>query len=228
MRWPFGSQFLAHCKDYVTRLSLLSESLAEKTVYRPNELEQSIDQSFFLSHVPNVLIETQDTLYATLKQVDGAVSSTSATSTDPVRSDSIVNKVQGIANLTFQTAYSIDQGGATRRRLLQDSDVRATFADVLLRTLLYVYQIRIQQEGCGYGGRQSTEYPENLMDAVERSQVAVESALLPGGPEDANLRFPHRGHHIAPSAIPQPPQSCCRMAGNMALEHNSKSPTRLV
>lgn len=172
-------QLLEATKAYIVKLSALSESLAQNTVFRPNQVEESIDQSFYLSHVPGTMIEDEGTLFATLRQMEGAVTSTESESTDPVIDSTLVAKVAVIANLSLTTAYNLAQGGTTRRRLLQTEQTRSSFATLQFRTPNFLAQIRAQQEGCGFLGEETTEYPAELQNRFERSTALSNSEIRP-------------------------------------------------
>lgn len=190
---PAAIALLESCKAYIAQLSSLSASLASSTVYRPNQLQESIAQSFSLAHVPGIMIDDETTLYESLRQVDTAVSSTEVNTTDPVQSDEIVEQVTGIANLSLANAYTIGTSGTTRRRLLQDTTAKAAYADLLLRCLTWVAQIRVQQEGCGFEGIQTTAYPEAYNSILKRST----SQYVPLLPSEVNVGVACDGNQVS-------------------------------
>lgn len=155
-------------KEFIQRLSALSEELAANTVYRPNQVEHSVDQTFYLTVNSGSFIEDENTLYSALSQVNGVIGATQEDGT-ALRSEIIVAKVIGITNVSLTNAYLLDQGGSTRTRLLRYTAELTVYADLLIRLLEYVAQIRKQQEGCGFVGRESTRYPESL-DKIKRLQ----------------------------------------------------------
>lgn len=165
-----GLDLLERCKAYIANLAELSDSLASQTVLRPNEVEQSIDQSLYLAHVPNVMISDEEVLYLTLSQVNGVVRSVSSGESDAIKSDGIVDKVTSISNLTLTKAYNLDQGGTTRSRLkAQQGAPLSLYATLLFPLIRNIWSIRLPQEVCGYRGFQMTEYPSSLQGVLERT-----------------------------------------------------------
>lgn len=148
-------------KAYIAKLVALSEELADNTVFRPNEVASAVDQSYYLSLIPESMFAEEGTLFSSLKQVAGAVNSTEAG--DPVVSNELVDKVSATANLSLANAYNLVSGGTSRRRLLADTQVRGAYAAVLFLTSSYVGQIRAQQEGCGFAGLESTSLKQSLV-----------------------------------------------------------------
>lgn len=167
---PVALDLLERCREHIERLSGLSDALASRTIIRPNEVEQSIDQSLYLAHVPSLMITTEKVLYDSLSQVNGVVDSISSGVTDSILSDNIVDKVTSISNLTMTKAYNIDQGGTTRTRLRAiQADSAPLFATILFPLLRNIWSIRIPQEACGFRGFQLSEYPLSLSGVVERA-----------------------------------------------------------
>lgn len=169
-------QLLETTKEFIQRLSALSEELAANTVYRPNQVEESIDETFYLTTVPGTLISDENVFYSALSQMDGVIEATKGSDSPAVGND-LVNKVIATINVTLTNAYILGQGGTTRRRLLQSSKELTTYADLLIRGLEYVGQIRKQQEGCGFVGLETTVYPESLN--LNRRLLSSQSVLKP-------------------------------------------------
>ena len=172
-------QLLERTKDFIVRLSQLSESLAANTVFRPNQLEDSIDQSFYLSHVPGTMVEDEGTLFAMLKQLEGAVTATEATEADSVIIPNLVEKVSSTANVTLLTSFHFARGGTTRRILLNTDQTRSSFATLQIQAPSFIAQIRAQQEGCGYLGEESTLFPDSLRSQFELSSALETSEIRP-------------------------------------------------
>lgn len=169
-----AADLLERCKEYIAELTVLSDSLASRTVLRPNEVEQSIDQSLYLAHVPNTMITDEEILYLTLSQVNEVVESVSLGETDAVRSNYIVDKVTSISNMTLSKAFNIDQGGTTRTRLRARQGAPVSlYASVLFPLIRNIWSIRFPQEVCGYRGFQLTEYPSSLKGVLDGSDNEV-------------------------------------------------------
>lgn len=174
---------LEHSREYIARLSLLSESLAEKTVYRPNQIEDSIDQALYMAEVSGSFVDSDATLFSYMTSAENAVNATQTDSTQPIIGNEIVEKVSGIANLTLSTAFNIAQEGTSRTRLRQNVDTtRRSFAALLNIATGLIGQIRAQQETCGYSGSESTAFPVSLagggrstsMDGIDIPPLEVE------------------------------------------------------
>lgn len=159
-------------KTYFERMSALSSTLASKTIYRPNQLMESIDQAFYMSQVPAEFVEGDATLFAYLKSAEGAANSSETDSAEPVVNNLLVEKMSGLANLSLSTSSNIVQEGTTRRRLLQDQgEVRQSFAAVLNLVSRSIAVMRAQQETCGYTGRESSEFPTTLEGSGRSTSV---------------------------------------------------------
>lgn len=159
-------------RQYVARLSLLSESLAEKTVYRPNQIEDSIDQALYMAQVSGIFVDSDEILFAYMASAENAVNSTGTVSTQPIIGNEIVEKVSGIANLTLSTAFNMAHEGTSRTRLRQNVDTtRRSFAAMLNIATGLIGQIRAQQETCGYSGSESTAFPASLAGGGRSTSV---------------------------------------------------------
>lgn len=151
------------CKEYIARLSILSESLAQRTVYRPNQIEDSLNQALYMSQVSSDFVDDEMTLYRYMKSAENAVNSTTSDSSTAIIGNEVVESVSAFANLTLATAYSISQEGSTRTRLRQNAGVTRDAYGVVLNTVpKFIIQMRAQQETCGYVGSESSRYPENI------------------------------------------------------------------
>lgn len=149
-------------KTYFERMSMLSSSLASKTVYRPNQLMDSIDKAFYMSQVPAEYVLGDETLFAFLKSAASVANATDLNS-EAVVDNVLVDKVSGIANLSLSTSSSLAQQGTTRRRLLQN-EISSTqsFMTILHLATNNIAVMRAQQETCGYSGTETTAFPSSL------------------------------------------------------------------
>lgn len=151
------------CKEYIARLSALGESLAQRTVYRPNQVEDSLNQALYMSQVSSSFVDSEATLFGYMKSAENAVNSTASESSTAIIGNEVVDTVSAIANLTLATSYSLSQEGSTRTRLTQTAGVtRSAYGAVLNKASSFIVQMRAQQETCGYVGSESTNYPESL------------------------------------------------------------------
>lgn len=151
------------CKEYIARLSVLSEALAQRTVYRPNQVEDSLNQALYMSQVSSNFVDSEATLFGYMKPAENAVNSTTSESSMAIIGNEVVDTVSAIANLTLATSYSMSQEGSARTRLRRTVGVtRITYGAVQNTVANFIVQMRAQQETCGYVGSESTKYPENL------------------------------------------------------------------
>lgn len=149
-------------QSYVANLSRISESLTTTTVYRPNQIATAIDLSFYLLLVPQSLFENENTLFAALKQAESAIEITEDSTVEALVSDSLVEKVSTIANLSLATAFNIGEEGTSRTRLQRDTGIlRRAYGVLLLKTTKLIASIRAQQETCGFSGIESTTLRES-------------------------------------------------------------------
>lgn len=175
-----GQALTDAAKEYMTRLSQLSETLADQTVYRPNQIEESIDQTFFMAQISGSFVESESTLFGFLAPVENAVTSTQGDSAQPIISNELVEKVSGTANLTLTTALNIAQEGTSRRRLRNEVDsAHRSFAAVLHTVTRLVGRIRAQQESCGYSGSESTAFPGSMETAGRAGETSSGPDIAP-------------------------------------------------
>ncbi|PXF45261.1 hypothetical protein BWQ96_04960 [Gracilariopsis chorda] len=157
-----AQQLVDQTQSYVANLSRISETLTTTTVYRPNQIATAIDLSFYLLLVPQSLFEDENTLFAALKQAESAIEITEDSTVEALVSDSLVEKVSTIANLSLATAFNIGQEGTSRRRLQRDTGIlRRAYGVLLLKTTKLIASIRAQQETCGFSGIESTTLRES-------------------------------------------------------------------
>eukprot|EP00178_Gracilaria_changii_P025964 TRINITY_DN797_c0_g1_i1.p1 TRINITY_DN797_c0_g1~~TRINITY_DN797_c0_g1_i1.p1 ORF type:complete len:1594 (-),score=219.47 TRINITY_DN797_c0_g1_i1:2094-6875(-) len=149
-------------QSYVANLSRISEELTRTTVYSPNQILPAIDLTFYLLLVPQRLIGDESTLFAALRQAETAIEITEDNTIEALVSDSLVEKVSTIANLSISIAFNIGQEGTSRRRLLQEpGSIRRAFGVLLLKTTRFIASVRSQQENCGFSGIESTALGES-------------------------------------------------------------------
>ncbi|KAI0558211.1 PKD/REJ-like protein [Gracilaria domingensis] len=144
-------------RSYVANLTRISEDLTRTTVYRPNQILPAIDLTFYLLLVPQSLFDDETTLFAALRQAETAIEITEDSTIEALVSESLVEKVSSIANISLAVAFNIGQEGTSRRRLLQEpGSTRRAFGVLLMKTTRFIASVRAQQESCGFSGTEST------------------------------------------------------------------------
>ncbi|CAN8062501.1 unnamed protein product [Agarophyton chilense] len=161
-------------QSYVANLSRISEDLTRTTVYRPNQILAAIDLTFYLLLVPQRLFDDESTLFAALRQAETAIEITEDSTIEALVSDTLVEKVSTIANISLAVAFNIGHEGTSRRRILQEpGSIRRAYGILLLKTTRFIASARAQQETCGFSGTESTA----LRESVIRGQIPSRSSI---------------------------------------------------